>query len=39
MKKHSYFKKNTSNVEWHAGNCGNVNLRFFTVNYTLYVVN
>ena len=35
MTKHSYFNKNTSNVKCHAGNCGNANLRFFTVNYTM----
>jgi len=32
MRKQSYFNKNTSNAKCDAGNCGNVNLRFFTVN-------
>jgi len=34
-KKQSYFNENISNVKCHAGNCGNVNLRFFTVNFTM----
>jgi len=35
MKKQVISTKNTSRVEFHAGNCGNVNLRFFTVNCTM----
>jgi len=29
------FKKNTLNMKCQPGNCGNVNLHFFTVNYTM----
>jgi len=35
MRNYSYFNKNSSNVKCHTGNCGNVNSRFFTVNYAM----
>ncbi len=35
-KKHSYFKEKTSNLKCKAGNSGNINLCFFTVNYTFF---
>jgi len=35
MRNHNYFNKNSSNVKCHRGNCGNINLYFFTVNYAM----
>ncbi len=35
LKINSYFNKKTLNVKCNAGNSGNVNLRLFTVQYTV----